>query len=658
MGVSVLLLLGAVGDAGNFFVALNGSDTASGGSWAEAFATVQKCVDVAPQGGTCNLGAGRYDREEDRRPLVVTKDITIRGDPAAPPVLDGSRAIETTWTVSSSNKCVYHSAPLDYTVWQLWAQDSASPLISSPSWELDGFYPLTPARFPNAKLSDDSVFDSAPFSTSGRRNGSMLYSSTHSTSGNLLDDGTHTPSLASSSIDFTGMTAVLPLGVMGSDVQGVKVLKHTKGTDSFTYQTSVKELHLNNPYFFEGDCGLLDAEGEWCVDKSTGGLVVWLEGCRDPSSVTVRGKVRDYIMSVSGRSASQHKSVSVTLSGVVMWGGTFQSSQANIVLDHVRMLHPQAHKYVIGEVGATAAETWLNNSHAFGGFRATNSTFEWGQTVAPFNRIGEGAFVSDCAFLRGQYALGESASLSDGGGSGGLVFQHNAVRLFNSFSGLTPGLTSTVAYNEFAFQRPSVDGAAVHVHIKQQNGVLIYRNWAHDLVVKAFRFDRVNSPDATWGTNGTAVENVAWRTAAACFKGDYHHIANNTVFDNSDERGTAALFVMMYDPTKSWSIKGENSHTKLDWNAADSIFNVSGQLPGVHKGNVANVRVRTMLKGPDNYDFRPLPGSSLAKNGAGAFATPDAPLWSAGVRGAGGVSDVSCDSAACGWWDAVRNSLQ
>jgi len=32
---------------------------------------------------------------------------------------------------------------------------------------------------------------------------------------------------------------------------------------------------------------------------------------------------------------------------------------------------------------------------------------------------------------------------------------------------------------------------------------MIRRNWAHNTAVKSFRFDRVNSASATWGTNGT-----------------------------------------------------------------------------------------------------------------------------------------------------------
>ena len=37
-----------------------------------------------------------------------------------------------------------------------------APPTPSPSFAIDGFAPLTPARFPNAKLSDDTAFNGAP----------------------------------------------------------------------------------------------------------------------------------------------------------------------------------------------------------------------------------------------------------------------------------------------------------------------------------------------------------------------------------------------------------------------------------------------------------------------------------------------------------------
>ena len=238
-----------------YYVSLSGSDTASG-TRTDPFSTVQHCAKVAPAGSMCLLAGGRYDRDVDlASPIAVTQDITIAGDPldSSLPVLDGSAPVNTTWTASQDNKCVYQSAPLAQAVWQLWAtgvREPPPPSVPSPSYALDNHAPLTPARFPNAKLSDDSVFNSAP-----GKNSSFLYSSKQSKSGLLVDDGSHEPTLASSGIDATGLIAVLPLGTMGMFTQGVKVQKHIKGASQFSYrspQGTAGKGHLNIPYFFEG----------------------------------------------------------------------------------------------------------------------------------------------------------------------------------------------------------------------------------------------------------------------------------------------------------------------------------------------------------------------------------------------------------------------
>ena len=154
---------------GVYYVSLSGSDNADGKSRASAFTTLQKCVSIAPAGGTCILGDGRYDRPADQLPFTITKSVTISGGSGGGAVLDGSVAINTTWTAASASNrgannattgtaaasCVYTSAPLmmDVAVWQLWATGLApSPNgIPSPS-RFDGFvswYPLSkaPTRF-------------------------------------------------------------------------------------------------------------------------------------------------------------------------------------------------------------------------------------------------------------------------------------------------------------------------------------------------------------------------------------------------------------------------------------------------------------------------------------------------------------------------------
>jgi hypothetical protein len=254
----------------------------------------------------------------------------------------------------------------------------------------------------------------------------------------------------------------------------------------------------------------------------------------------------------------------------------------------------------------------------------------------PLNLVGANAVFRNNLFRRNGYAIGDGASISDGGLSTGMIFERNTVALFNSFSGITPGLKATLRLNEFYGQGTEADGACVHVHIKQQDGILIEKNWAHDSTVKGMRFDRVNSVNATWGVNGTFVENVVWGCASSCFKGDHHNISRNTVMEvtsggsAADGSKTPALYVLEYNPALSWSIPGENSHTHLDSNAADSIYNVSVRgvptLPGIHRNNVAGVPIAPMLVDPSGRDFRPKGGSALHALGAGAYDS-GAPYW-------------------------------
>ena len=658
-----------------YHVSPNGSDTASG-SAQHPFRTLTHCAELSVAGSTCILAAGRYAADE-QFPIEVQHDLTIVGAGQDASILDGSIPLQTSW--SKLSRCIHESAqlPSDVKVWQLWA---------------DGVV-LTPARFPNAKMSDESVFDGAPHYISGRRNGSLLYSTKggppHANCSTALDeagctplqgeeqcescvrshremlqraacwqhpcpdsscfsrfmkgycaledgegtvvtvteDGEHSPTLASSALNLTGALAVLPLGTMGSLTQGVRVLHHTPGSSSFTYLPpagTAGKGHRNNPFFLEGSCALLDSEGEWCFDTTRRRLRVWLDACADPSAAQMRGKAHSYLINATRRTR-------LTLQRMSLFAGSLAARQCDLTMDEVDLRFPSANRRTLDEAGDTTAPIVLEHNAQHGSLRVTNCTFDWFDAVVPLNRVGEAAYIADTVFSRSAYALGESASLSDSGRSSGLVFEHNTIRTFNAFAGLTPGLRATVAYNHISGQSPAVDGAGVHVHIGPQDGLLLHRNWAHDLTVKAFRFDRVNQPGAKWGVNGTATENVAWRTAAACFKGDHHTISRNTVFDSSAD-DTGALFVMMFDPTKPWAIPGENAHTDLDANAADSIFNVSGALPGRHKNNVANAEIGAMLVDPQGRDFRPKAGSALERAGAGAYR-PDEPYWMPGARG-------------------------
>jgi len=90
---------------------------------------------------------------------------------------------------------------------------------------------------------------------------------------------------------------------------------------------------------------------------------------------------------------------------------------------------------------------------------------------------------------------------------------------------------------------------------------------------------------------------------------------------------------MMFDPNKTWSIKGENAGTVLRNNGADSIFNVSGALPGNPKtraNNLGNTDIAAQLTDPDKLNFVPKQGSKMAIDGVGAYRAGDASPWMPG----------------------------
>lgn len=147
------------GGGKEFYVAARGgADSNSGAAFGSAFASLDHCLNaVATTGGrgTCYLSAGRHDAFQTT--AIATSTVTISGAKAVggtPAIIDGSVRLVPTWTSSTSTssqpQCVWSSSPLSTPVSQLW-------VTSSGPNSYHGFDVLTPARFPNAKLSDGKL---------------------------------------------------------------------------------------------------------------------------------------------------------------------------------------------------------------------------------------------------------------------------------------------------------------------------------------------------------------------------------------------------------------------------------------------------------------------------------------------------------------------
>jgi hypothetical protein len=90
---------------------------------------------------------------------------------------------------------------------------------------------------------------------------------------------------------------------------------------------------------------------------------------------------------------------------------------------------------------------------------------------------------------------------------------------------------------------------------------------------------------------------------------------------------------MEFDPRVKWSAKGENVNTLFINNAADSYFNVSGQLAG-HNTNDYSGAIRRQLASPTTFDFRPQLATALAQCRAGAYSTNNGAYWIPGRQAA------------------------
>ena len=147
---------------------------------------------------------------------------------------------------------------------------------------------MTNARWPNALWSDYSVFN----------NSFWAKSALNSTPSTMTDNGKK--NLAASGIDATGALAVLNIGSFNTFV--AKVLQHSKGSNSFTYNNTFHSTHFKpalNQYFLEDKLDLLDQPGEWYYDKDSKTVYVWALDGKKPKQKEVRGKTQTYAFTIT-----------------------------------------------------------------------------------------------------------------------------------------------------------------------------------------------------------------------------------------------------------------------------------------------------------------------------------------------------------------------
>lgn len=580
-----LLTLSCHVSAKDYFVSPDGSDNNSGYKQSP-FASVQKAVNKAKAGDTVYLRAGQYHervhiRNKHGTPL---EPIVIRNYQGEHVEFNGTVKIDTSW---QQHKGAIYKRKLDQDIWQLFVNGKD----------------LTSARWPNGNWHDGSVWNKQASMAWPEKAGSAF--------GRHVNKG-----LADFDFDLTG--AVIIVNSFSFKTYQAKVTSH-KG-DTLTYDTSNVRQHFSykdkaykHGYFLEGKLGLLDQPGEWYYDPATQYVYAWMPDGQSPAGKDIRGKVQSYALTIKNSRYVQVK-------GIHFFATTFDvQGSDHILFENTHLNYPSYSKRVLGDVSpidVTKLIVKKSDTPSYNQIRNCRIEYADGPAI---EMIGKGNVFENCLIhnidysctYKGGYTL-NMIQASD------LVFRRNTVHTTGCSELYKAGERNLVELNNLSRSGyVQNDGSMIQVSVKPQNGAIVRNNWVHDSVKQGIRFDNMNTPGAPWGTNGQVSHNVAWNTDRMFFKGDEHFIFNNLSFGSHQND-------LITSSNKA--IQGHN-HKTITRNNISNKF--SGHrtkpgkdypLPGIvdHNwaGNIEGKDVRSVLRDPDNLDFRPKANSSLVDGGA------------------------------------------
>lgn len=454
-------------------------------------------------------------------------------------------------------------------------------------------------------------------------------------------------------------------------------------------------------YYLEGSLNLLDSPGEWWFDHQSGDLYVWMPDSTDPSKHVIHTKNQTYAFNVKNSSF-------ITFGNMTFFGTTLFASDNdgnlqyplihNLLFESLKFLYPSASKRMLGSLepidcmvvwtnatmklpSGKKAPAWVN--HTF-----LDVSWRYADGMA-LQTQGSGLQFENCEWSWNSWtALG---SITPGSWENGGTLVVSGLSRFGTLYPMFRRLTFQGNGASKALRPPHQSDIVVElVNFMQQmqladDGCMVETggthsaymryNWAHDSGKASLRFD---GDDATGTANGLMANNVAWNISGLMVKGDYHVIANNTVFDASDIGASqAAHSLPAYQDEmssldnfsmgmKSLSVENPgattdkaDTHSLFDANILDRVenwkkCNHTSVCPFAGKWTKRNLiassdgtpnstdipilvkfDIRQQLRDPWNYDFRPCPNSLAASRNSGAYATytaDDEVYWIPGAK--------------------------
>lgn len=629
-------------------------------------------VEFAPHPRNCIVGEGAYYESVSIHHVKGSAEspVAIRAASNSNVSLHGTIEVKN-WTLhqhlpltSGGEAILWESMPLDQNVWQLWMQPHGQNKTTPQAHKR--FEMMVPARWPNARFSDRSVFlrefwgKQRHSASHGCSNDCSLHGclqahgykkatecvSEQARSGLLIDDGSGTRNLSAATwngslLNATGAIAVMNSGSWQTFQQVVS--HHTPGSDRFNYAADfVLSKFETNGYFLEGKKEFLDGPEEWWIDTSTRKVYLITDDGQSPSTSQreVRGKTNDYCISIS-------HTTHLTIHGFHIFGCTIKSAPmypyfaGPLTISSNELFFPSVTKRALGHpmLDKSPSMTWLytwgrsNNDEQLPltlfnntWFGAEGTALNYRAQVTVDNNL---FFNNDWTGVEGRDGSIGLAVIVGTGKTNTTVFTHNSM-LYNgpSVTYAVDSAGALVKGNIVAgqcFGMIQNDGSHIQTMTKRQNHTRIEDNWGFDSPKGSFRFDDAaqclsNKPDCI-GHFGTMRRNVDMGTRGIMVKGNNHVVSNNLAIDSE---------LRVYDKfknndcplrcmNKKTTVRG-NLGTALEIRRSQEILaDPNGQ--DLYNSATDTSQLRLMMPGYEHHDFRPLKASLLV--GFGPYTARD-----------------------------------
>ena len=625
----------------NYYVSKSyGNNNNDGKSISSPFKTIAKAASVMTAGDVCYIREGSYHETitmnnqsgSQGAPIVFTRYNNERV------ILDGTLPVDTSWTLHSGN---IHKIKLSFTPWQLFVGGNEQVM----------------ARWPNAKFSDESIWDNDNHWAKGTidddenaySNGTMIddpYTNDQGESINLSAQGFD--------LDQNNKEAIAILNTGSFRTWSRKVTSHSGGTFNYSNTPGWKTKH--HYYYLEGRLEFLDSAGEWFFDTADSTLYLWPENNANPKNLDIRGKVQSYAFNITASEYIHIKNLEFFATTVYFYNGD------NSLIYGSNFMYPSCSKRMLRVVDTQPELTLFTSGSKDNIIRKSAFRNTDGSVIEMW---GGDNMIDSCYFNNIDYSVADNSSIMltirmNGSDN---VFSHNTIHKTGASATVKVGNSGIVEYNNlYDTGHLQSDGSMIQFTEAEQDGAICRYNWLHDSEKYGARFDHSGSAD---GVNGLMHHNVAWNclSGGIMVKGNNHKIYNNTVI-NSGQKNDIIVFKIGSNDHSGTIVKN-NVAMKIANHRANDVEIDFGSYSNNWNGYKETASITSILSDTTNKDFSPKPGSSIIDAGTVISGITDGYQGSSPDMGAYESGAISW-TAGHGWdvnstfgsqWSALDESV-